>query len=134
MRRRKFPDYGEDAGADVVPLGADTLAWLEARLRERDAAPDNGQRRAAEETIRETLFQHGLHEFTTTDGKRIRFSLYVHRQPGVSEEEVNAFQVANGQRAYGNAERWAWGLLKDGRALPDGFHDHFHEKWRMEVL
>lgn len=133
MRKRKVPDYGEFAGSDVRPLDAESLAWLESLLRERNAAPDNTRRKMAEDTIRETLHERGLHEFTTTDGKRVHFRFRVHPQPGVSDERLNAFLIANGQRAYGNAGRWAWRLVDEGRAIPAGFDEHFRVVWRMEV-
>ncbi len=77
--------------------------------------------------------EHGVNEFTTTDGKRVEFRLIVHPHDGVPGERLNAFLTANGQRAYGDAGRWAWRLLTEGRALPDGFYDYFNATWRIQV-
>ena len=134
MRKRKVPDYGEFAGAGFAPIDAEALAALERLLHERDTAPDGDRRRAAEDALREVLqHRHAVSEFTATDGRRVEFRLIVHPHDGVSDARLNAFLTANGQRAYSDAGRWAWRLLMEGRALPDGFHEHFKAEWRIQV-
>ncbi|MCC7389389.1 MAG: hypothetical protein IT431_11535 [Phycisphaerales bacterium] len=134
MRKRKIPDYGEFAGAGFAPIDAEALAGLERLLHEWDTAPDGGRRGAAEEALREALLYHYVvNEFTTTDGRRVKFRSNVSIHEGVSTERLNAFLVANGERAYGPAEEWAKRLLAEGRALPDGFDEVFKVGWFMTV-
>lgn len=92
------------------------------------------RKQAWEDALREVLqTQHGANGFTTTDGKRVEFRLRVDVHDGVSDARLNAFLVANGQRAYGRAVEWAKWLLEDGRAIPEGFYDHFKVVWAMKV-
>jgi hypothetical protein len=134
MRKRKVPDYGEFAGFGLKPIDAPAIAALERLLHERDTAPDQSRKQAAEEALREVLQnEHGVNGFTTTDGRRVEFRYRVQVRKGVTEEQRSAFLASVGEKAHGRAEVWAERLVAEGRALPEGFDGHFAVRWYMMV-